>query len=530
MFYGLTAIDWLVVAAYFAVVAGVAAFVSRRSSNTRDYFLGSRGLPWWASSLSIIATETSAVTFIGVPYEAYGGDWSLLQLVIGFVFGRVFLAAYFVRAFYQHADETVYAFLGRRFGRAARATAGALFLGGRVIASGVRLLAGCLALGVAIAAASPEADLRDAVAAATIALGIFGTAFTLVGGIRAVVWTDVVLGLTFVAAAAGSAVYMLAALSPEPSLAEAPPFTLDEFLNRASVIHLSIDLSDGRSLLAGVLGGFFLTLATHGTDQDIAQRMLTGADARAGRLSVLGSAVLIGPLFTLFLVVGTLLYFYYGQHPPSYPMPSDRNALFPAFIIHELPAGFTGFVVAGLLAASLSSLTSALNALAATTICDLYRPWRERSGARPLSDAHYVWASRAATVGWGIALILTALALYGSDQSLVPFALSVLTYFYGGLLGAFLLGLFTSRGGAVSVPAGMVLSIPAVVALQTRQFIDHPERAPELIRGSIERLAATYGEAIRSAVPDISWHYWLIVAAAITFAVGLVGAPARESR
>ena len=517
---GLVDIDWIVVGVYFTVVAIIAALVSRNQKSPRDYFLGGRSLPWWAAGLSIIATETSAVTFVGVPAMAYTGDWSLLQLVFGFILGRVVLARYFVRVFYKEEYETVYGYLGDRFGLGARMVASLLFVCGRVVGSGVRLLAGCMALGVAIDMTGTAEDPYTLITVLVVAVGLFGTVFTLFGGIKAVVWTDVLLGVTFVAAAMISVVHMLAFL---PSIGEL--LATETFQEKTTVVHWGgWGLDDGTAFMAGIIGGFFLTLATHGTDQDIAQRMLTCANDREGSRSIIASAYMILPLFALFLLVGTVLYFYYGQNPPAYDLPAQANDIFPTFIVYELPAGVSGFVVAGLLAASLSSFTSALNALAATAVCDFYRPYRHLRGKTGLDRRHYLRISRGVTLVWGVVLVLVALGLYGSEENIVSVALSVLTYFYGGLLGAFLLGIFTRRGTNGTVLSGMLLSIPVVAALQLRQYVDTPTLAPRSVRGIIEGLPENFAAAVKVWVPDITWHYWILPAMAVTMTVGALGA------
>jgi SSS family transporter len=520
---GLLFADWAVIGVYFAGVALIALRVSPGQRSTRDFFLGGRSLPWWAAALSIVATETSAVTFIGVPLAAYRNDWSLLQLVLGFVVGRVLLAAFFVRVFYRRDFETVYGYLAERFGGWVRTLACAFFLGGRVVASGVRLFAGCLALAVAINLS------EEALGAVVLAVGVFGTVLACAGGIRAVVWADVILGLTFIAAAAGSAVWILGEIPGGIQAVLAAP----ELPAKLRILDLDLDRTKPYTLLAGLAGGTILTLATHGTDQDIAQRMLTCRNARGGSLSLLASAAIILPLMTLFLAVGTLLYFFYSSQPGG-AQPSGMNDLFPTFITRELPSGLRGFVMAGLLAACVSSLTSVLNALASTTISDFYRPLRQRlrrrlapGGKEGEADSrHYVAMSRAATVLWGGLLVLTAIAFAGSQENIIDVALSALTYFYGALLGVFLLGIFTRRGSPLSITVGMVLSVCVVLLLQLQRFATLPETAPYSVQRLLELLPAGWSTSVLARVPEIAWPYWTIAGTCVSLAVGALGGPA----
>ncbi|HVR74581.1 MAG TPA: sodium:solute symporter [Planctomycetota bacterium] len=507
---GLSTADWCVVGIYLGIVAIIGFYASGKQKSTKDYFLGGKSLPWWAAALSIIATETSAVTYIGVPRMAYQGDWAFAQLVIGFVLGRIFLALFFVQVFYRHDFVTVYGFLEQRFGGATRTVAAILFLLGRVVASAVRLYAGCVALKVATGFGIDRA---------IIALGAFGTIYTLTGGIRAVIWTDVLLGLTFMAGGIVSCVYLASAVPGGLEGLIRNPL----FIEKTTVIHLGWSLSSPETLLAGIAGGFVLTLATHGTDQDIAQRMLTCRDAKGGSLSVLGSAVLILPLMGLFLLVGTLLFFFYQTRDVPYALPANLDHIFPLFIVKELPLGFRGLVMAGLLAVSIASFTSVLNALASTTIGDFYSPARKRLGAEP-SDRHMVRASRVVTLFWGAALVGLAMAFEGSSENLLTIALQVLTYFYGALLGAFLLGIFTRRGSSLSVITGMVLSVPAVLLLQLRHYVADPATAPQAIRTLLGADSLRpFLDLVERHVPVVAWPYWIIIGTAITFLVGILG-------
>ncbi|HZN56845.1 MAG TPA: sodium:solute symporter [Planctomycetota bacterium] len=506
---GLTFVDGCVVVFYFSFVALVAFYVSGGQRTTRDYFLGGRSLPWWAAAFSIIATETSAVTLLGTPRKAYQGDWSFLQMVCGFVLGRLFLAFFFVQAFYRAEYITVYGLLERSFGGMARTVAAVLFLVGRVLGSGVRLYAGCLAL---------EAATGIRIELAICLLGAFGTLYTLVGGIRAVVWTDILLGLTFMAGGVASALYIASALPGGlQSLLSSP-----ELGAKIAILRPGVDLARDDTLLAGLAGGFVLTLATHGTDQDVVQRMLTCRDSRSGSLSVLGSAVMILPLMTLYLAVGTLLYFFYKSSSPAYELPRNLDHLFPVFVARELPRGFAGFVLAGLLAATVSSFTSVLNALASTVVSDFYLPLERRLGRRS-TESQLLGVSRGATLALGAVLIAVAVGCIGGNANILDVALKTLNYFYGALLGAFLLAIFTRRGSAGSVTAGMVLSVPAVLVFQLQEYLVKPEAAPDAVRSLILRLPEAVQHAVREHVPPLAWPYWIIVGTAVTLAVGSLG-------
>lgn len=505
----LATVDWVVVGTYLGFVVLVGLYFARRQTTTSDFFLGGRSLPWWAAALSIIAAETSAVTYIGTPGMAYAGDWWFLQFVVGLVVGRVFLALVFVKLIHGQGVLTVYGLLERRFGNTTRGVTALLFLLGRLIASGVRMYAGCLAVQVATGL-----PLNLSV----LVLGAFATLYTLAGGIRAVVWTDVLLGLTFIAGGLISAVYLAGAIPGGLEAVVSSP----AFAEKTAVLHIGWALDDAKSLLAGLAGGCVLTLATHGTDQDIVQRILTCRTSRSGSLSLLGTAVLLLPLMALFLAVGTGLFFLYSSGHPTYEVPRNVNHVFPVFIVRELPRGFSGLVMAGLFAASISSFSSVINALASTTLSDFYKPLLQTFGRTP-SEGHQMRLSRGLALFWAAALLVVALGFQGSSDNVLSVALSVLTYFYGAILGAFLLGAFTRRGRALTVIPGMLLGVAVVLLLQLRQFIELPARAPDSMRALLARLPEGLLEAVEDLVPLVAWPYWIILGTGITFLVGAIG-------
>lgn len=514
---GLSSPDHAIVAAFLLTVLGVGLRVSRKGeSSAQDFLLARRSLPWWAATLSIIAAETSAVTYIGTPRMAFEGDWSFLQLVLGFALGRVFLAAFLVPVLARRDILTVYGYFEERFGGSVRTVAACLFVCGRAAGSAVRLYAGCLA--VEVATGFP-------LTASVLLLAAFALLYTWLGGLRAVVWTDVLLGLSLLAGGAVSAVWLaagtpggFAALLSDPEIAA-----------KTTVIRGGWSLGAPNVLAAGLLGGFFLTLATHGTDQDVIQRVLSSRGRRGASLSIFGSAVLILPLMALFLSVGTLLYARCRAHPPGYPLPANRDHLFPVFVVRELPPGIAGLVMAGLAAAAVSSFASVVNALAATVANDFYRPLRARRGRDP-SNRELYSVSRAATLFWGAALAGLALSFHGSSDNVLNLALKVLTYFYGALLGAFLLAAFTRRGSPASLVAGMLASVLAVGILQVQQFVADPALAPASVRAALEVLPSACARWVRESVPAVAWPYWIVAGTAVSFSIGALGSKPRGNR
>jgi SSS family solute:Na+ symporter len=513
---GWTTLDTLVVVGYFLIVAWIGRVASRaRVEGTKDYFLGGRNVPWWAAALSIIATETSAVTYIGVPADAYRGDWSALLTVTGFVIGRFFLAFVFVQVLWGGGHLTVYGYLADRFGDSTRVGCAGLFLVGRIIASAVRVFAGCLAV-----SAVTGIDVPTAI----VSVVVFGSILTYAGGVRAVVWTDVFLGFTLVAGGLCAAAFVVSELPAGlESILSAPDLaTKTAILPRAAdgSITLFGSWANAKSVLAGLSFGVVLTLATHGTDQDIAQRILTCRSSGGGKLSVLASAVMILPLFALFLGLGTLLYYYHAFGASEHPAPDDTNQVFAVYIARGLPAGVSGFVLAGLLAAAISSYTSTLSALASTAIGDFYAPL-----VPGRSELHYLRSGKLASAVLAVLLLVASLAFQGTSDNIFKLSLKVFTYVYGAILGVFLLGILTRRGNDRSAVLGMVVSVPVVLALQVREFIAEPRLAPTLVRDAIEGLESSTRTRILGLLPELASPYWISLGVIVCVAIGAIGKP-----
>ena len=522
---GLTAVDWTVVGVYLVgtILVGLCATGAQRS--VRDYFLGDRSLPWWAVALSLIATETSAATYIGTPGKAYRSGWEFLQMALGFALARLFLARYVLKVYYRAEVVTVYGFLEQRFGEATRVVAALLFLLGRVIGSGVRLYAACLALRAAAGSTGDGATI-----AAIVVLGLVALSYTFFGGIKSVVWTETILGATFIAGGLVAVVAILARIHSEVPGGWDAAWALPELSEKLAIFHFdgpgeggwAAWLGSTRPFWIALGGGFVLSLATHGTDQDMVQRLLACPDWRKGGRSLIASALVIVPLNAIFLLVGTLLFVYHRLRPEAAPAGvTNADDHFLLFTARAMPAGVAGFVIAGLVAAAVSSHTSVLNALSSTAIADFYRP----HFAKGKSEAHYLRASRGFTLFWGVTLILVAMGFVGSRDNVLDLALGVLTYFYGSLLGVFLLGIFTKRGNGFSATAGMLIAVPLVLLLQYRQFLARPESAPALVRNLIGALPPALNDAAMTWVPGLAWPLWIVVGTAVTLGVGALGRP-----
>ena len=439
------AVDWLVLLAYLAIVIFIGVVASRRGAGSDEYFLAGRSMPVWAVAISVLATSQSAATFVGGPQQAFAGDLTYLSANLGGLIAVVVVAWFFLPAFYRARVTSIYELLGRDLGTGAQRAASATFMVGRVFASGARLF--IFAIPFALVAFG---DIhRGALLGSIWIIAIAAAVYTLAGGIRAVIWTDVLQAVVYV----GSVCVALVLLWKKIALPPGEVLSTLRNAGKLTVIDAGWSWSRPWNLWAVIFGLSLLNVAAFGTDQDLTQRMLTCRSARRGSASLLLSWVLGLPVVGIFLGVGLLLYL----HAPD----GDGKRVFVDFIVQEMPAGLRGLMMAGLFAAAMSSLDSALNAMAATTVRDFYRPLGGRAEAR---------ASRIAVVVWAFALAgFASFCVWWHDRSgdqLINFALGVMVFAYSGLLGVFLTVLFTKRGSAASAVAALVTGFVAVLLLR----------------------------------------------------------------
>ncbi len=447
------ALDLVIVFGYLAGVVAAGAFFARRQKTTAQYFLGGRHVPWWAISASIVATETSTITFISVPGIIYreGGDFGFLQLVFGYLLGRVVISALLIPAYFRRELLTVYELLQSRFGRAVKALAAALFVLMRTVADGVRLLLTAFVLAAVYAAFSGSADVETAVVASILVLGVVMILFTFFGGMEAVIWIEVVQLGIYVAGAIAAAVVLIQKIPGGWDAARA----LGEAYGKFRLFHFEWDLTKPFTFWAGLIGGCFLTMSTHGTDQYLVQRYLCTDRPGRARAALLTSGVVVFLQFTGFLLIGLLLFAFYRPFEHGWALAGDR--VFPDFITRHLPSGISGLVVAAIFAAAMSS---SLNSISATAVSDLYRPLFPNR-----DDRHYLAVSRGLTVVAGAAQIGVALAIRHQTRSALDAALSVASILNGPVLGVFLLGALSRRAGTTAAFAGMAAGLVAVLAV-----------------------------------------------------------------
>ncbi len=461
----------LVLVAYVAGITAFGTWLGRRHRTVQGYFLAGRSVPWWAIAACIVATETSTLTFIGVPGMAYLGNWGFLQLAAGYALGRMLVSAVLLPAYFRGEIYTSYEVLQQRFGTSVRTVAAAIFLLYRTLGDGIRLHAAALVLAVAFGGKHHEWIF-------ILVLGLAMILYTEQGGVTATIWTDVVqMGVYLV----GAVVCLVAVMARLPEGAGAALAAAAE-AGKLQVVDARLDFTQPYTLWAGLIGGVFLTLATHGTDHYLVQRLLVARSRRDASVGLVLSGFLVFAQFTLFLVLGTLLWAHYGGRPFA-----RGDEVLPTFVSTELPGVFAGVILAAIVAAALSP---SLNSMASATVRDFYLPF-VRPGA---SDEQQMRVGRAFTAIWGVAQIGVALLAQGIDSALNE-GLAALGYASGPTVGAFLLGVLTRSARSGPTMIGMILGLATSLTLG--------KLAPFLL----DR-------------PGVAWTWNVAVGAIVTFVVG----------
>ncbi len=438
----LTWLDYAVIAGYLIAITQFGSYFARFQKTPRDYFLTGRSVPWWAICFTVVATETSTLTFISVPAMAYTGDMTFLQLVFGYVIGRVIISVVFIPAYFRGDLFTSYELLQRRFGDRVKNLSAVIFLITRSLADGIRLFATALVVSVVT---------QVPVTIAVVVLGAAMIVYTVRGGSAAVIWTDVVQLFVYIA---GALVVFVSLLALIPG-GWAEVVRVGSASGKFRVLDLSWTFARPYTLWAGILGGAALTLSTHGTDQFLVQRLLSARSAREAARGLVLSGFLVLAQFVLFLVIGVMLFTYY-QHVPLPRALARSDELLPGFIVTALSHGAAGFIVAAIVAAALSP---SINAMAATTVNDFYAKYVKPDA----DDATLMRVSRTWTIVWGIVQIGVAIAAQWMQRSVLDAGLAVLSWASGPVLGAFLLGTLAPAITGRQAFAGMVSGLVAMM-------------------------------------------------------------------
>ncbi|MBL8981898.1 MAG: sodium:solute symporter [Gemmatimonadetes bacterium] len=486
-----TLLDLVVLIAYMGLTVWLGIWLGRGQKSARDYFVADRAIPWWAILFSVVATETSALTFISIPGLAYLGDFTFLQVACGYLVGRLVVSAVLLPRYMHGELVTAYALLEQRFGVATRRLASITFMVTRALGDSVRVFATAIPIGLIIGPILPPHLVAPV---SILILGAFTLLYTYHGGMRAVVWTDVLQ----------TGVYLLGAIGALVLIGQGVDGGWSAILARAGeagklrLIDTGFVVDRPHTLWAGLIGGAFLAMASHGADQLIVQRLLAANSLRDARRSLVGSGIAVLVQFAIFLFIGIGLWVYYEAR--TFPKPDE---IFPTFIIEVMPPGLTGLVVAAILAAAMSTVSGSINSLAAATTHDIYLPLT----GRRVDDPGVLSVGKAFTLGWAIILVGGALLYKAQGTPVVVIALSIASFTYGGLLGGFFLGIWWPRARQRDAITGMAVGIAtmAIVVFAKQLGAAYPS------------LASSLGPFAR-----IAWPWYVLIGTSITFLVGMI--------
>jgi SSS family solute:Na+ symporter len=520
-------IDVIVLCLYFFGIVGIGLWAGRRNRNLTDFALGGRSIPWWAVLGSIIAAETSAVTFLGTPAEGFKTRSFIYgQLAIGTVLARVIIAFTFIRPYYRYGVQSIYEFLEVRFGPLTKNLASGIFLLTRILGIGVRLYLGGAIIKVVWEYIFPGTPIDIWIYFwGIVFVTLLTTIYTAIGGIKAVVWTDMIQASLMVSSVLLAIGLILAHIpgglsTVKEQLGGIPPFFQSGIGQPDSFwAGLKSMLEEPYTLAAALVASTFSTMSTHGADQDMVQRMLTARDFKRSRLSLILSGLADLPIVTSFLLVGILLWVYYRVNA-SLSVPQAENEIFAHYIITQMPIGVRGIIVAGVFATMMGSTSAALNALATSFTKDFFLPYF----ARNKSPESAIWAARLATLVFGGLMIVVATAtansvLHDSKLTILPIALGIIGYTYGALLGVFLVGMLTkTRGNDRTNIVAMVVSIVTILIvgrvevplLDVQELLQH---------GKFVLTDWNFGGWLPPGFPNIAFSWWVFFGCVVCFLV-----------
>ncbi len=455
---GFTLIDYVIVIVYLIGVVIFGVVTGGKQNTTKDYFVGGRKIPWLAVSFAVVATETSSITFISIPGLAYLTNLNFLQITIGYIIGRIVIAFLFLPPYYRGELVTAYELLKTRFGEKTRNYASLVFLVTRTLATGVRLFTTAIPLAIIFKGYQLFSGYSDTqiYAIAIIVITIFTFIYTYTGGIKAVIWTDVIQMFIYIGGASLALYIMLSHLPGgwHTVVAMASSKMKFQFVDWGFSGGLAHFFTVKYSFIASVLGGAFLSMASHGTDQLIVQRLLSTDSLKGSQKAVIASGFFVALQFLFFLIIGLSLYAFYNAFPFK-----DGDQIFPKFIVEQLPSGVSGIIIAGLLASAMGSLSGSISSLASSTLVDLYKPYFGKGN----SDEKDLKMSKLFSIFWTIILAGTAFIFLRSNESVIEIALSIASVTYGGLLGTFLLGVLfkkpQQKDAIIGFTAGLLILV-----------------------------------------------------------------------
>ena len=493
-----TTLDAIVLVGYLAGTTSLGLYVGRKQRDAKDYFVADGAIPWWAVMFSIVASETSALTFISIPGLAYGaktgvGDLGFLEVVAGYIIGRFVVAGVLLPRYFAGNLVTAYALLETRFGLTTRRFTSIVFMVTRALADSVRVFA--TAIPVALIIGPSMTNQAYVMPTAVLILGLLTVLYTYKGGMKAVVWTELVQAGIYISGAI-AAILILGRLVPGGWSAI---WSTAGAAGKTRVLDFTLTMSKPHTVWAGLIGGAFLAMASHGTDQLIVQRLMSSRSLKDAQRAIIGSGFVVFLQFTLFLTIGLGLWVFY--HARIFP---GTDIIFPTFILEQMPPGLVGLIVAAIVAATMSTHSGAINSLAGATTHDIYLPLTKRS----VDDPQTLKMGRRFALVWGTVLTLGAL-LFPKDTTVpvVVVALGIASFTSGGLLGGFFLGIYWRR--AIQRDAILGMSI----AIATMAFIVFAKP----ISKAYPSLSSTL-----APFASIAWPWYVLIGTTITLFVGII--------
>ncbi len=465
---GFQTLDIVILVGYLITIAVIGSLSGGKQRSIKDYFMGGSNIPWWAVTFAIVAAETSTLTFISIPGLAYVTNLTFLQLTIGYLIARVIVSFIFLPAYKKGHLSTAYQLLENRFGHQTRSYASTVFLFTRVAADGVRLFATAIPIAVIFKTSAFFADWSNmqVYVLSIIIIAIVTLIYTYTGGVKGIIWVDVIQMTIYIGGALLAGILILQALPHGWQTVREIAGPVHKF----KIFNFDFGNSIGEffrqpyTLVNALIGGTFLSMASHGTDQLIVQRLLTTRTLKDSQKALIGSGVLVMFQFALFLTVGVLLYVFFQLKGVSLGINAPfhkPDEIFPYFIINYMPTGVKGFIIAGLFAAAMSTLAGSMSSLSSSAMLDLYKPYFGKNS----TDQQDLWISRMLTIFWALVLSAVALLFIKVLASVVEIALGIASITYGGLLGTFLLGVLFKGPKQTSAIVGFTAGIVAMLLI-----------------------------------------------------------------
>lgn len=505
-------IDWVVLIGFVLLLFGIGVFFQRtKAKNAEDYFLAGHNVAPWVVAISTIATMQSAATFLGAPDYGYRGDFTYLGTNLGTIIAAIFVGKILIPRFYKAKVSTVYELLKIRYSQGAMQAAGAMFLVGRVFAEGSRIYLAAIAVSMMIFAGVSF----HGIAVSAFLIIFFSFIICFFGGLKSVIWTDLILFIVYIGAAIGSFFYLLHIIPLNPNQIFDALLNAPNNINKLQLFDFKLDFSKPFSIYSILTGMVLLSIASFGLDQDISQRLLASRDSKGGTKSLYMASLWTLPIVALFIAIGSLLYIFYSRPDLmgngfkaglESKFKGENVTVFMYFIMTQIPPGLRALATIGVLSAAISTVNSGLNSMSSVLIQDFYRPFVSKISEKPKAESHFVKAGQFGMAIIGVFLFAMAILSYtwqkSQDIPILSFVLGVMTFAYAGLLGVYFTAIFTNRGSTKSIISALIIGFLSVLMMQP--WIAHKLNYPAFFQ-------------------TLAFGWQLCIATIISFSVACIG-------